>query len=101
MTKDEFCSAYGEAKRKYFFSIQPELKLVKKEAVRRKLKFDDSLVDQGRIKMGISECQLYASFGLPEDQNRTVGRWGVHIQHIYGGGTYVYTENGRVTSWQD
>lgn len=111
MTKDEFCVAYGERLREWSPYYIPStwirgtkanlLKKLKNEAARRKQKFDDSLVRNEKVKMGISECQLYATLGLPEDQNRTVGRWGVHIQHIYGGGNYVYTENGRVTSWQD
>lgn len=105
MSKDEVCAAYGKALRGqeiYEIGDVAELmKLVKKESARRKLKFDDSLTRKERIRMGISECQLFASWGLPEDQNRTVGGWGVHIQHVYGSGTYVYTENGKVTSWQD
>ena len=105
MSKDEVCLAYGNALRKgevdKIGSLPDIAKLVKKELAHRKLKLDDSLVRKGHIKIGVSECQLYASWGMPEDQNRTVGSWGVHIQHIYGSGTYVYTENGKVTSWQD
>jgi hypothetical protein len=105
MSPADFCVSYGMAIRDEEidgFGVVPNLlKLVKKESSRRKLKFSDALVTKGLIKIGSSECQLYASWGLPEDQNRTVGGWGVHIQHIYGNGTYVYTENGRVTSWQD
>ena len=76
--------------------------LVKSEASRRKISFNATLIRSEKIRMGISECELYASWGYPDDQRRTVGRWGIHIQHIYGNfGPYVYTENGRVTSWQD
>lgn len=105
MSKDKVCAVYGKVLRGqeiYEIGEVVELvKLVKKESARRKLKFDDSLTRKEHIRMGISECQLFASWGLPEDQNRTVGGWGVHIQHVYGSGTYVYTENGKVTSWQD
>ena len=104
MSKDEVCLAYGNALRKGEIDgvALPDIaKLVKKELARRKLKLDDSLARKGQIKIGISECQLYASWGMSKDQNRTVGDWGVHIQNVYGSGTYVYTENGRVTSWQD
>lgn len=76
------------------------VKLVKAEALRRKLVFNDSLIRKEKVRIGMSECELYAAWGLPGEQNRTVGSWGVHIQHIYGN-SYVYTENGRVTSWQD
>ena len=105
MNKEKFCVTYGKALRKgevYEIGTLPDtMKLVKQESNRRKLRFDDSLVRVEKIRIGISECQLYASWGLPRDQNQSVGRWGVHIQHVYSYGTYVYTENGRVTSWQD
>lgn len=104
MSKEEFCVAYGKALRKgeiYEIGALPDtVRLVKQELNRRKLKLDDSLVRNEQIRLGISECQLYASWGLPRDQNQSVGRWGIHIQHVYYG-KYVYTENGRVTSWQD
>lgn len=104
MSKDKICVAYGSALREGKvdgIGSLPEMpKLMKKELARRKLKLDDSLVRKSALRIGISECQLYASWGLPEDQNRTVGGWGVHIQRVYGSG-YVYTENGKVTSWQD
>lgn len=107
MDKNNFCLAYGEAIRGETIHGLGKLpsdiviKHMKTEARRRKLQFDDSLVRKGHIKIGISKCQLYASWGIPNDDNESVGRWGVHVQHVYGGGTYVYTENGRVTSWQD
>lgn len=107
MSKEEFCVAYGKAVRGEEIDEEDSLqgaaltKLVKNEAGRRKLKFDDKLTSKAHIKLGISECQLYASWGMPEDQNRTVGSWGVHVQHVFGLGSYVYTENGRVSSWQN
>jgi len=107
MSKEAFCVAYGNALRgklveKLGYLPESEmLSLVKREAVRRKQKFNDALVRKGLIKIGNSECQLYASWGIPVDQNQSVGSWGVHTQHVYGSGNYVYTENGRVTSWQN
>lgn len=104
--KNDFCDDYGKAIRGEELGesgvLAPDvaIKLVKAEARRRKLVFNDTQIKKGLVRIGMSECQLYAAMGLPNEQNRTVGKWGVHIQHIYGG-TYVYTENGRVTSWQD
>lgn len=103
MTKGDFCDAYGKAVRgegiQEIGDVPDILKLIKPEARRRKLVFNDAKIKSERIGIGISECQLYASWGVGQ-QNRTVGSWGVHIQHVYGN-SYVYTENGRVTSWQD
>lgn len=103
MDRSEFCAAYGEAIREENVynvgSFQNVVKLVKAEARRRKIAFNDSLISDKKILRGFSECQLYASAGYPNGQNRSGGAWGVHIQYVYSWG-YVYTENGRVTSWQ-
>lgn len=104
MSKDDFCVAYGNAVRDeeiYEIGQFPGLtKLVKLEARRRKLAFNDSIIQKEKIKIGMTECQLYAAWGSPSERNRSVGTWGVHIQHVYSG-SYVYTENGSVTSWQN
>ena len=42
------------------------------------------------------------SLGRPQENNRTVGSWGVHEQWVYrNGDLFVYFENGILTSWQD
>lgn len=55
-----------------------------------------------QIWLGMTKDMLIDSWGYPgyDDINRTVGSWGVHEQWIYND-TYVYLENGIVTSWQD
>ena len=106
LSKNNFCIALGQSLRGEwiygvgdFAYVAP---LVKAEAARRKLSINNkSLITGKKIKTGMSECELYASWGLPDSQHRSVGSWGVHTQNIYVGGNYVYTENGRVTSWQD
>lgn len=57
-----------------------------------------------QIFIGMSKLAMYASWGNPSSENRTVNAYGESIQHIYGTGykhTYVYTDNGEITSWQD
>ena len=71
------------------------------EISKRKLTVSRSKVIDRKISIGDSICTLYGAFGLPEASNRTVTAAGAHIQHVYGRGNYVYTVNGRVTSWQD
>ncbi|MFZ3064741.1 MAG: hypothetical protein WA277_05615 [Nitrospirota bacterium] len=55
------------------------------------------------IVMGMTKEQVKLSWGLPIDINRSVGSWGVHEQWVYGrySRTYLYFENGKLTSWQD
>lgn len=102
----EFCQYYGQSMRGESIDEMGSYKnpheLFKKEASRRKLKFSAKLIKEQKVRIGMSLCDLYASWGYPDAENRTVGGWGVHIQHVYGDfGPYVYTENGRVSSWQD
>lgn len=78
------------------------------EIQRRKLLSDNELdlVKNKQIQRGMSTCALYASWGSPDRENSTVSARGTLIQHIYGwrrgaSRSYVYTENGLVTSWQN
>jgi hypothetical protein len=54
----------------------------------------------GDVIAGMAPDQVTASWNEPERKNRTVGKWGTNEQWIYGS-TYIYFENGIVTSWQD
>lgn len=59
-----------------------------------------------KVWLGMSGLQLYLSWGIPSDQNNTVGSWGYHSQWVYGSNQYVYLEgktrdDAIVTSWQD
>lgn len=52
--------------------------------------------------IGTSECALAAALGRPDKGNRTTNAYGYRIQWVYRSqGLYVYTKNGKVTSWQD
>jgi|688.fasta_scaffold658442_2 hypothetical protein len=53
-----------------------------------------------RIWLGMTSAMALASWGEPNKVNRTVGKWGVNEQWVYDD-TYLYFENGKLTSWQD
>lgn len=102
----EFCNAYGNAIRDdvhYPFSSVPTYRqLFEAEAVRRKISLNRAVIKAETMRIGMDQCTLYASWGTPRRQNRSVGPWGVHLQLIYGDyGPYVYLRNGIVTSYQD
>jgi hypothetical protein len=64
------------------------------------------LILNGQIAIGMTEEQVLASWGWPWDSNKTVGQWGIYEQWIYGSisygsMTFLYFENGSLTSWQD
>ena len=82
------------------------------ESVRRGLfsKSEVRLITGRKIELGMSENVLRASWGWPSEVNRTVNSSGVRKQFVYSRyngtrrfdqPTYVYVENGVVTSWQD
>ncbi|MDR2913243.1 MAG: hypothetical protein LBV74_00150 [Tannerella sp.] len=54
----------------------------------------------GEIWLGMTKAMCIESWGKPNDINRTVGSWGAHEQWVYSG-SYLYFENGKLTSWQD
>lgn len=59
-----------------------------------------NLILGSKIQLGMTTDQAFASWGYPEDINRTVGSWGTHEQWVYSS-KYLYFENGVLTSWQD
>ncbi|MES9868070.1 MAG: hypothetical protein ABW149_00010 [Sedimenticola sp.] len=60
---------------------------------------------QHKIQMGMGECGLLIAFGRPDDINRTVIQGApISKQYVYRAiysATYVYTEGGKITAWQD
>ena len=59
-------------------------------------------IAKGYIFMGMTKEQLIMAWGKPKDINRTVTRYSIDEQWVYGDfGPYVYLEDGVVTSWQD
>lgn len=61
-----------------------------------------NLISKSNINIGMSNKAVIASWGVPDRVNKTVGKWGVHEQWIYGdySVTYLYFENNKLTSWQ-
>jgi|GEM_PF-1717537 len=64
-----------------------------------KLSSAKELEKKGKLFLGMSRCDLYISMGAPLKENVDIGKWGVHVQHIYNG-MNVYSENETVTSLQ-
>ena len=59
-----------------------------------------TLIHQRRVRMGMTREQARAAWGRPRDINRSVGSYGVHEQWCYNG-SYLYFEDGILTSWQN
>lgn len=79
------------------------------EAVRRGIitEKEGDLIQRKQVAIGMSESAMVLSWGKPRRMNRTVNAFGVRKQCVYGQltkrskPTYVYVENGFITSWQD
>lgn len=57
---------------------------------------------RGAVSIGMTAEMVRASWGPPEDVNRSVGSWGVYEQWVYGDHSrFLYFENGVLVSLQD
>jgi len=62
-----------------------------------------SRISQQKIWLGMEDDMALLSWGPPSDINKSVGSWGVREQWVYGwtsNVSYLYFENGILTSWQ-
>ncbi|MDG2365924.1 MAG: hypothetical protein P8L84_09760 [Methylococcaceae bacterium] len=64
---------------------------------------DIKRVKNKQIAIGMSQCALYLSWGIPVTENKSIGVYGVRIQHVFSRNknAYVYTENGVITHWKE
>lgn len=59
-----------------------------------------TLIANEKIGLGMTQEMVENSWGSPNSINRSAGSWGVHEQWVYDA-SYLYFENGILTSWQD
>lgn len=89
----------------YAFSLDNKIKyeLIRRKAIPR---HEWLLIEKNKIHMGMSEDGLTCSWGAPDKINKTVTQYGVSRQWVYRScsyckGRYVYTRDGKITSWQN
>ena len=89
-------AAKAEAERK--------AKMAPVERIMEKYDCDESIAElilHHQVCRGMTAEQCRASWGRPEDINRTEGSYGVHEQWVYGDGNYLYFEDGYLTTIQN
>lgn len=59
------------------------------------------LILKEKVRIGMSKSMCKESWGEPEKINKTSGSYGVHEQWVYGNGSYLYFENGILTTIQN
>jgi hypothetical protein len=82
---------------------------IKAEIESRKLLTEEErrAVAQGELLIGMTRCGMYSAMGTPIAENSTTNASGQFTQHVFSipwrsaKRIYVYTQNGRVTSWQN
>jgi len=63
---------------------------------------DHGYIRERRLRIGMSECAMFAALGKPEAANSTHTAGGRSTQFVYRGkGLYVYTDDGVVRAWQN
>jgi len=58
-------------------------------------------INKKSVLIGMTQDQARLAWGNPEKINRTITKLGVHEQWVYGGGNYLYFENGILTAIQN
>lgn len=92
--------SYECRRRKELLEIEKE-EAKRKDAIANQPKHIQEEINSNKIKLGMTREQVLLSWGKPNKINRTVGKWGVKEQWCYGDKTYLYFENGILTSFQD
>ena len=61
-------------------------------------KVNGNYIIDGKVKIGFTKQMCKEAWGEPESINTSTGSWGSHEQWVYGLGSYLYFENGRLTA---
>ena len=81
------------------FAAERKAAAIQKE---KQAKKDAAWKARGGVRIGMTKEQVKNSnWGRPNSINRSTGSFGTHEQWIYGGGNYLYFDNGVLTSIQN
>ena len=73
----------------------------KAELIRKYGKERGKMISEGYIKIGMTKNMCIDAWGGPQKINKTTGSYGVHEQWVYGLNSYVYFQNGVITTIQN
>lgn len=80
---------------------QEDLKQYKNYCVNKFGQKLGSYIADNKVIIGMTKEMCETSWGIPIDINRTIIRGLAHEQWVYGWGTYLYFDNGVLTTIQD
>lgn len=106
LSEEGLCVRYGDALRS---SAMDQVTILGAELARRGITMgstENEVALRKVVRVGLSRCSMWASWGSSLRDNRTTTAYGTRIQHVFGMVTgtsrnYVYTENGRITAIQN
>ena len=83
-------------------NFRNEVKKSKAENLRLRNALDelDKIEQETKVHIGDTGFKVLNIMGEPIRKNTTTTARGTREQWVYGNGTYIYLENGSVTSWQ-
>jgi len=58
-------------------------------------------IKQRSVVIGMTNKQVFISWGKPDDIHKTVDSWGKHEQWVYSGGQNLYFKNGKLIYWKE
>ena len=78
----------------------PSFDPYKEDSITEYKKEVEKIINEKLLVLGMTKEMVVKSRGEPEHINRTVTRWGIKEQWVYGS-LYLYFEDGVLTSYQD
>ena len=58
------------------------------------------MIERGVVVIGFTKAMCKEAWGSPSSVNTTENKYGIHEQWVYGGGRYLYFDNGILTTIQ-
>lgn len=101
------CARYGDVLREGNQSGAAEIRSALERRQLALTAADDSAIARSAIRVGMTECAMFAGWGLPDRANNTTTASGTRTQHVWSyiryvrSARYAYTENGRVVAIQN
>lgn len=105
IAKQSFISRETELKQKEQEQAElrkQEFQSIQDQRIRDKYGDFAGAILQGQVQLGMDKEMVIETIGQPDDKNITKGSWGQHEQWVYSKkNTFIYFENGKVTSIQE
>jgi hypothetical protein len=73
----------------------------KRECIKLFGETNGTIIAEGKVRIGMTKKMCIYAWGEPEDINKTITKYSVHEQWVYGSGSYLYFEKGILVTIQN